>query len=150
METIQLLLAEDNETDAELAVAALRNFCPAQFIEHVVDGPEVLDYLFGTGKYAEKKPALPKLILLDLKLPKLTGLEVLKIVKSHEDTKHIPIVMLTSSKQESDVQTAYALGVNSYIVKPVGFEKYMEVLKSVGQYWMMANEPALRREKNTV
>lgn len=143
MQAIEILLVEDNMNDAELALTALNEYNLANKVEHVKDGPEALDFMFGTGKYANKALATPKLILLDLKMPKLNGLEVLKKLKSDERTKKIPVIMLTSSQEEPDIEQAYALGANSYIVKPVEFDKFVESLKSVGFYWMLVNQPPL-------
>jgi CheY-like chemotaxis protein len=143
MQAIEILLVEDNMNDAELALTALNEYNLANKVEHVKDGPEALDFMFGTGKYADKLFAAPKLILLDLKMPKLNGLEVLKKLKSDERTKKIPVIMLTSSQEEPDIEQAYALGANSYIVKPVEFDKFVEALKSVGFYWMLVNQPPL-------
>lgn len=141
MDPIQILLVEDNSNDAELAISALNEYKLANRIEHVKDGPEALDYMFGTGKYAGKNHPLPKVVLLDLKMPKLNGLEVLKKLKSDERTRKIPVIMLTSSREEPDIDKAYSLGANSYIVKPVEFDKFVEALKNVGYYWMLINEP---------
>jgi two-component system response regulator len=141
MEIIQILLVEDNLNDAELAISALNEYKLANKIEHVKDGPEALDFLFGTGKYEHTDIPLPRVVLLDLKMPKLNGLEVLKRIKSDERTKKIPVIMLTSSKEEPDIDLAYAYGANSYIVKPVEFDKFAEALKNVGFYWMLVNQP---------
>lgn len=141
MEPIQILLVEDNMNDAELALTALSEYNLANRVEHVKDGPEALDFMFGTGKYAGRSIAAPKVILLDLKMPKLNGLEVLKKLKSDDRTRKIPVIMLTSSREEPDIDKAYSLGANSYIVKPVEFDKFVEALKNVGFYWMLINEP---------
>ena len=141
MNAVEILLVEDNMNDAELAISALREHNLANKIEHVVNGPDALDFIFCRGKYSERVCVAPKVILLDLKLPKLNGLEVLKILKTDESTKKIPIVMLTSSKEEPDIESAYQLGANSYLVKPVDFDKFVESLKSVGYYWMLINQP---------
>lgn len=141
MNSIEILLVEDNENDAELTISALSEYNLINTIEHVKDGPEAIDYMFGTGKYKGKKVQTPKVILLDLKLPKLNGLEVLKKLKSDERTKYVPIVMLTSSSEEPDIEKAYALGANSYIVKPVEFDKFAESIKKLGYYWMLINKP---------
>jgi len=141
MELIEILLVEDNMNDAELAISALNEYKLANKVEHVKDGPEALDYMFGTGKYEGRNTPAPKVILLDLKMPKLNGLEVLKKLKSNDKTKKIPVIMLTSSKEEPDIDQAYNLGANSYIVKPVEFDKFVEALKNVGFYWMLINQP---------
>lgn len=140
MEAVEILLVEDNVNDAELALTALAEYNLANKVEHVMDGPEALDYMFGTGKYKGKSYNAPKVVLLDLKLPKLNGLEVLKKLKTDERTRRIPVIMLTSSREEPDIETAYNLGANSYIVKPVDFDKFVEALKSVGFYWMLVNQ----------
>lgn len=143
MDVIEILLVEDNLSDAELALSALNEYNLANKVAHVKDGPEALDYMFRTGKYAGQNIAIPKLILLDLKLPKLNGLEVLKKLKEDKRTKKVPVIMLTSSKEEPDIDQAYTLGANSYIVKPVEFEKFVEALKNVGFYWMLVNQPPM-------
>jgi two-component system response regulator len=143
MQAIEILLVEDNMNDAELALTALNEYNLANKVEHVKDGPEALDFVFSTGKYSGKNMPAPKLILLDLKMPKLNGLEVLKRLKSDENTKKIPVIMLTSSQEEPDIEQAYELGANSYIVKPVEFDKFVEALKNVGFYWMLINQPPI-------
>lgn len=141
MKSVEILLVEDNDNDAELALRALSKNNLVNKVVHVKDGPEALDYVFCKGKFKDRNIGeAPKLILLDLKLPKLTGLEVLKILKAEVKTKMIPVVMLTSSKQEPDIKTAYELGANSYIVKPVEFDKFTEAMKNIGYYWMLINE----------
>lgn len=142
MEIIEILLVEDNVNDAELAISALNEYNLANKVEHVKDGPEALDYMFGTGKYEGKNKPSPKVILLDLKLPKLNGLEVLKKLKSDPKTRKVPVIMLTSSKEEPDIEQAYNLGANSYIVKPVEFDKFVDALKNVGFYWLIVNQPS--------
>ena len=144
MEIVEILLVEDNMNDAELALMALREYNVANKIEHVKDGPEALEFMFRSGKYSHLDGLPPKVVLLDLKLPKLNGLEVLKEIKNNEKTKKIPVIMLTSSREEPDIQTAYDLGANSYIVKPVEFDKFVDALKSVGYYWMLINESPLK------
>lgn len=141
MNSIEILLVEDNMNDAELAISALQEYHLANKIEHVKDGPEALDFIFCTGKYIDRICVAPKVILLDLKLPKLNGLEVLKRLKADNKTKRIPVIMLTSSREEPDIERAYDLGANSYIVKPVDFDKFVESLKNVGYYWMLINQP---------
>lgn len=141
MMSVEILLVEDNDNDAELALRALHKNNLINKVVHVKDGPEALDYVFCVGKFKDRNAAeVPKLILLDLKLPKLTGLQVLKTLKQDEKTKTIPIVMLTSSKQEPDIKSAYELGANSYIVKPIEFDKFTEAMKNVGYYWLLINE----------
>lgn len=141
MNAIDILLVEDNLDDAELAISALRKKNLANALFHVEDGEEALDFLFAEGSFAARKGAeQPKLVLLDLKMPKLSGLEVLKIIKNDVHTAAIPIVVLTSSKEEPDIIEAYNLGVNSYIVKPVTFDKFVETVISVGFYWLVTNQ----------
>ncbi len=136
---VEILLIEDNPNDAELTIDALRKRNLANRVQIFEDGAQALDYIFGRGKYAKHK-SKPKLILLDLKLPKISGLEVLKEIKASKKTRHIPVVVLTSSKEESDIKEAYNLGVNSYIVKPVDFVEFSKTVGDVGLYWLMLNE----------
>jgi len=136
---VEILLVEDNPDDAELAMRALRRHNLANNVVHVKDGAEALDFVFGRGSY-EGRNDKPKVILLDLKLPKVGGLEVLKQVKENEATKCIPVVILTSSKEEQDLINGYKLGVNSYIVKPVDFEGFADAVKDLGMYWLLLNE----------
>ena len=142
-EKIDILLIEDNANDAELAIRALKKNNVARYITHLQDGEEAIDFLFGTGQYAgrntEQKPTV---ILLDLKMPKVSGLEVLEQIKSNELTKRIPVVMLTSSKEHPDVEKSYALGANSYIVKPVDFESFSKVVNDLGIYWLLLSQPS--------
>ena len=139
---IEILLVEDNNEDMELTLHALRKEKLANHIHVAPDGEEALDFLFGTGKHAERSSqALPKLVLLDLKLPKVEGLEVLKRVKTDPRTKMIPVVILTSSKEERDLLKGYDLGANSYIQKPVDFEQFRNTVKSAGLYWLLINQP---------
>jgi len=142
MDEIEILLVEDNPTDAELTLRALKKNNIANRIELVADGEVALDFVFATGKYSGRNPErIPKLILLDLKLPKKSGLEVLTEIKSNPITRLIPIVVLTSSKEEQDIVDSYKLGVNSYIVKPVDFEKFVLAIKEIGIYWLLINHP---------
>lgn len=138
---VEILLVEDNPNDAEMALRALRKNNLANKVLLVVDGEEALDYMYSRGKF-KLKPAcdLPKIILLDLKLPKVDGLEVLKILKSDPEKKVIPIIVLTSSKEESDIIQSYKLGVNSYIVKPVEFDKFVRAVRDMGFYWLLLNQ----------
>jgi two-component system response regulator len=146
---VEILLVEDNPNDAELAVYALDKSRLANHIMLVRDGAEALDYVFGTGAYAERLNAdPPRLILLDLKLPKVDGIDVLRRLKSDERTRSIPVVMLTSSREERDIVESYRLGVNSYIVKPVDFEQFTKAVQDVGYYWLLLNEqPRQRRDR---
>jgi two-component system, response regulator len=137
-----ILLVEDNPNDVELTLRALHKNNIVNNIHVVTDGAEALEYIFATGKYEDRDTSLAtKLIILDLKLPKVGGLEILKIVKSDERTKTIPVVVLTSSKEESDVLAGYQLGANSFIVKPVDFNKFISTVRELGMYWLLLNEP---------
>jgi len=138
---VEILLVEDNPNDVELTLRALKRHNLANKVCVVKDGAEALDYIFSVGDYADRdinQP--PKVILLDLKLPKVDGLEVLRQIKSDERTKTIPVVVLTSSREEQDMIESYKLGVNSYIVKPVDFDKFLDSVGKLGLYWMLLNE----------
>jgi len=138
---VEILLVEDNNNDAELTMRILRKNNIANHIVHVKDGSIALDFLFGKGEYRGRDVNyIPAVILLDLKMPKVSGIEVLEQIKSNELTKKIPVVMLTSSKEYSDVDKSYMLGVNSYIVKPVDFENFRKTVNDVGLYWMILNQ----------
>ncbi len=138
---VEILLVEDNPNDAELALRALRKHNLANKIHMVKDGAEALEFIFGNGAYAGRNIGnKPKVIFLDLKLPKVDGLEVLRKVKSDERTKTIPIVVLTSSHEERDLVESYKFGVNSYIVKPVDFDKFIQAVAQLGMYWMLLNK----------
>ena len=138
---IELLLVEDNPQDLELALRALRKINLANHIEVARDGAEALDFIFCEGPHAGRKMSNgPKVILLDLKLPKVDGLEVLKRVKSDPRTRMIPVVVLTSSKEQRDIVESYNLGVNSYIVKPVNFDGFTDAMRELGVYWLMLNQ----------
>jgi two-component system response regulator len=139
--TLEILLVEDNLNDAELSLYALKKFKIASQIHHARDGAEALEYLFGTETVKPRLPIQnPRLILLDLKLPKVDGLEVLKKIKENEITRTIPVVILTSSREERDIIESYNLGVNSYIVKPIDFEQFTEAIRDVGLYWLLLNQ----------
>jgi two-component system response regulator len=138
-ESVDILLVEDSPADAELALRALRRGKLANHIIWIKDGAEALEFIFRTGAYAGRPDHNPKLILLDLKLPKVDGIEVLKRVKSDERTRVIPVVMVTSSAEGRDVIESYKLGVNSYLVKPVEFEQFSETVAKAGLYWMLMN-----------
>lgn len=138
---VDILLVEDNPSDLELALHALRKYNLANNIEVARDGAEALDFFFGENGNAYKPAGSnPKVVLLDLKLPKLDGLEVLKRLKDDVLTKNIPVVVLTSSSEERDLVESYRLGVNSYIVKPVDFKQFVEAVKQLGFYWLLLNE----------
>lgn len=138
---VDILLVEDNPSDVELTLRALKKAKLANPIFVLPDGAEALDFLLHTGSYANCPPHLPKVVFLDLKLPKVDGLEVLRRIKSDERTKHIPVVVFTSSREESDVIESYRLGVNSYIVKPLDFEQFIAAVQNLGFYWLLLNEP---------
>ena len=138
---VELLLVEDNLNDAELIIRALRKNNIGNSIAHLKDGEEALDYIFARGKYSDRRiEDRPKVILLDLKMPKVNGLEVLKAVKSDERTRSIPIIVMTSSKENSDIEESFKLGVNSYVVKPVNFENFSKAAAEVGYYWLLINQ----------
>jgi CheY-like chemotaxis protein len=139
-ENVEILLVEDNSTDAELAIRALRKKNLANNLVWVKDGVEALDFIFCKGQYENRVNSTPKLILLDLKLPKIDGIEVLRTLKSDARTKTVPVVVLTSSHEERDIVESYQLGVNSYIVKPVDFDKFLEMVSQVGLYWSVVNK----------
>ena len=138
---VEILLVEDNPEDAELTLRALKKHNLANKIFVVTDGEEALDFIFTKGKFADRDDGQePRVILLDLKLPKISGLEVLEKIKADKVKKLIPVVVLTSSKEEKDIVESYRLGVNSYIVKPVDFEKFVEAVKDLGLYWLLLNQ----------
>ena len=138
-EKVDILLVEDNPTDAELTMRALRKGNLANHITWVKDGAEALEFIFRSGAYAGRPDQNPRLILLDLKLPKVDGIEVLKRLKADDRTRAIPVVMVTSSQEGRDITESYKLGVNSYIVKPVEFEQFSETVAKAGFYWMLVN-----------
>lgn len=139
--TVQILLVEDNADDAELTIREMKKHNLLNELFHVKDGEEALDFIFGRAAYAQRATEQhPKLILLDIQMPKVNGIEVLEQLKSNERTKTIPVVMLTSSKEDPDIKRCYELGVNSYIVKPVNFEAFTAAIKSLHYYWLLLNE----------
>jgi two-component system, response regulator len=139
---IEILLVEDNANDAELTIRALKRRHLANRLVHVKDGAEALDFILGTGAFAGRDiEQHPKVILLDLKLPKVDGLDVLRALKSSERTRTIPVVVLTSSGEQRDVVDSYQLGVNSYIVKPVDFDNFAKAVTDLGCYWVLLNRP---------
>lgn len=139
---VEILLVEDNMDDAELAIRALKKNNLVNNLVHLKDGAEALDFIFAMGKYSDRNmDETPKVILLDLKMPKVNGIEVLQKLKSDERTKKIPVVILTSSKEDPDIKTCYELGANSYIVKPVEFDAFAKAVNDLGLYWMLLNQP---------
>jgi len=141
LQAIDILLVEDNPQDIELTIRALKRRNLANSVYVVEDGAEALDFLFGRGKYDKRDAGQnPRLVLLDLKLPKLNGLEVLRILKQEARTRSIPVVMVTSSREDPDIKAAYELGANSYVVKPVDFDSFMEAMSSLGFYWLLVNQ----------
>lgn len=139
---VEILLVEDNPVDVELTLHALRNNNLANQIQVVRDGEEALDFLFSRGPFSGRNhDSPPKLILLDLKLPKVDGLEVLREIKNNSRTRPIPVVILTSSKEEKDMVVSYQLGINSYIQKPVDFNEFRETVRQLGLYWLLINQP---------
>jgi two-component system response regulator len=143
MQQVEILLVEDNKADAELTIRALRKNNLANNLVWLKDGAEALDFIFCKGDYSSRTNGLPKLILLDLKLPKIDGIEVLGRLKSDVHTKMIPVVMVTSSAEERDVVESYKLGVNSYLVKPVDFKQFVDVVSQAGMYWAVINKAPL-------
>jgi two-component system response regulator len=139
-EQVEILLAEDNPADAEMCMRALRKNHIANSIHWVKDGAEALEFIYATGPYAGRNPSQrPKLLLLDLKMPKVDGIEVLRRLKGDEHMRMLPVVVMTSSNEESDIVESYRLGVNSYIVKPVDFQQFTDTVMRTGFYWVLAN-----------
>ncbi len=136
----RILLAEDNANDLELTLTALDEHNLANEVVVVRDGAEALDYLFRRGDYANRQPENPAVVLLDLKMPKVDGLEVLREIKSDATLKTVPVVVLTSSREEKDLVTSYNLGVNAFVVKPVDFREFVEAVKNLGIFWAVMNE----------
>jgi two-component system response regulator len=141
-EIIEILLVEDNMNDAELTMRVLRRIKGASFINvtHLKDGEEAINYFFSDNEEYKQPAKFPKLILLDLKLPKVDGIQVLKKLKSNDHTKYIPVVIFTSSSEEKDIIESYKLGVNSYVTKPVGYEAFMEAVANLELYWVLLNQ----------
>ena len=141
-EAVDILLVEDNPQDAELTIRALKKHNFANRLIVVEDGAEALDFIFCRGKYATRElNHRPKVVLLDLKLPKVSGLEVLSALKQDDRSRSIPVVIVTSSREDPDIKTAYGLGANSYVVKPVNFDAFAEAVSSLGLYWLLVNQP---------
>lgn len=142
MSSKSILLVEDNQDDVDLTLRALKKNGISHEVVVSRDGPEALDYLLGSGAYAGRGPApLPAVVLLDLRLPKLDGLEVLRRIRSHPHTQNLPVVVLTSSKKDVDVVSSYNFGSNSFIQKPVEFPQFIEAVRQLGLYWLAVNEP---------
>lgn len=138
---VDILIVEDNPNDAELTVRALKKQNLANSLFVVEDGEEALDFIYCKGKFSERSPSYPlKVVFLDLKLPKVSGLEVLKIIKNNPETKKLPVVVVSSSKEDPDIKRAYELGVNSYVVKPVDFDDFVAAISNLGLYWLLVNE----------
>jgi two-component system response regulator len=141
-DAVEILLVEDNQNDAELIVRVFRDQSLANHIIVVGDGEEALDFLFCRGKYAGRNAfKSPKVVFLDLKLPKFNGLEVLKEIKTNEKSKKLPVVIVTSSREDPDIETAYELGANGYIVKPVQFDEFQKAMSNAGFFWLLVNQP---------
>ena len=143
----RILLVEDNPKDVELALAALDEHKLANEVVVARDGAEALDYLYQRGQFKMRSPGNPAVILLDLKMPKVDGLEVLRQIKSDADLKTVPVVMLTSSREEKDLVASYNLGVNAYVVKPVHFQQFVDAVKELGVFWAIINEPPVKSLK---
>jgi len=148
-EPIDILLVEDNETDAEMTIRALRRKNLADKLAWVKDGAEALDFIFRRGAYESRSNGSPRVVLLDLKMPKVDGIEVLRQIKSTEETKALPVVMLTSSAEERDIVASYSLGVNSYVVKPVEFSSFVAEVAKTGCYWVLVNRLPTDAERRT-
>jgi CheY-like chemotaxis protein len=143
----RILLAEDNENDVELTLAALQECRLSNEVEVVRDGAEALDYIYKRGKFTDHGESLPCVILLDLKMPRMDGIEVLRQIKSDPAVRHIPVVMLTSSREEKDLVVSYDLGVNAFVVKPVDFDQFLQAIRALGMFWAIVNEPPPAKAK---
>lgn len=140
-EAVEILLVEDTPADAELTIRALKKHSLVNHLVWVKDGAEALDFLFATGVYADRDCShQPKVVLLDLRLPRVSGIDVLRRIKADERTRQVPVVVLTSSKEDVDVEECYRLGVNSYITKPVSFDEFVKVVSELGLYWLLLNK----------
>lgn len=140
VEEPEILLVEDSPEDAEMTIRALKKVNLGNKLVHLKDGKEALDFLFGEGEYAGRNiHNKPKVILLDIKMPRVDGIEVLRQIKSNDNTKSIPVVIMTSSSQDKDILASYAFGVNSYVVKPVDFEGFAKAVSELGMYWVLTN-----------
>jgi len=141
-----ILLAEDSEADAEMAIDALRDARLANPIVHVEDGVEVLDYLHRRGRFVDREEGLPAVLLLDIKMPRMDGLEVLQKIRADEEFKRLPVVILSSSREESDLALSWDLGVNAYVVKPVDIEQFFSAVKTLGKFWAVINQAPVEGE----
>ena len=139
LEQTEVLLVEDSPADAEMTLRALRRNNLANRVYWVKDGEQALQFMFRSGSFAERDAATPKLVMLDIKMPKVDGIEVLRRLKANDETRTVPVVVMTSSNEERDVVESYRLGVNSYIVKPVQFEAFLETVAKIGLYWVITN-----------
>lgn len=140
-QAVEILLVEDSASDAKLTIRALQKNHLSNHIVHLTDGAEALDFLFCKGKYSDRNiEHTPKIILLDLNMPKIGGLEVLRAIKNDERTRRIPVIVMTSSKEDSDIIASYDLGVNSYVVKPIGFDNFSKAVTELGMYWLLVNQ----------
>ncbi|MFL5729610.1 MAG: response regulator [Cytophagaceae bacterium] len=141
IQSVEILLVEDNADDAGLVIRALKKHNFGNNLIHLSDGAEALDFIFAKGKFSDRKiEDTPKIILLDLKMPKVDGIQVLRAIKEDERTKVIPVIIMTSSKEDKDISECYKLGVNSYVVKPVGFENFSKAVVDLGFYWLLINQ----------
>jgi two-component system response regulator len=149
-QSLEILLIEDNPYEAELTIRGLKKHNFANKLHHIDDGADALDFIFERGKYKDTpRSGLPRLILLDIKLPRVDGIEILRQIKANEKTRAIPVVILTSSKENQDVKACYELGVNSYIVKPVDFDSFSKAVADLGMYWMLLNTAPDNRKNLT-
>jgi len=145
---VEILLVEDNMADAELTIHALKKINLANHLYHVKDGAESLDFLFAKGDFADRSAdQKPKVVLLDIKMPKVDGIQVLKKIKSNKATKTIPVVIMTSSEEEKDIITSYDLGVNSYVVKPINIESFVKAVSQLGLFWLITNRTSQKSSK---
>jgi two-component system response regulator len=148
---VEILLVEDNPNDVHLTLHALKRYGLTNRIQVVRDGVEALEFVFATGAYAQRKGTdTPKVVMLDLKLPRVDGIEVLRAVRADPRTKTLPVVVLTSSREERDIAQTYGLGANSYIVKPVDFEQFIEAVRQLGMYWVLLNQRAPQNDLESV
>ncbi len=146
LHSVEILLAEDSAADAELTIRALKKHNMANSLVHVKDGEEALEFLMCTGRYSSRSngASLPRVVLLDIQMPKVNGIEVLQQIRETAHTRHLPVVILTSSKESPDIKKCYDLGANSYIVKPVNFESFAEAIRHLGFYWLLLNQPPMQ------